>query len=221
MNDFVMWLGSTVLGSVAATGLAKLWLQTRLQESIKAEYAKELAGHKKKLDVAQENALETLRNANTVQLESQRADLARENERIRVTFTRMHEKRATAIEKTYACIRAVSKLVARYLVQTYPLTQQEKQQDLLAAIKAYDDCLNANEIYLTDDLELQLASLDQKMRMIATEYDMLQMSTEDGVNKWLTLLESVNSEIPNAFAALKRDMRTALGDDRVLENRVD
>lgn len=135
--DFWGWF---FLGTVLLGYLGWYLLKTFVPKAISAEYDKEINEHRIKLETLQTTALETLRNANTVQLEAQRTEMARESDRMRVTFTRMHEKRAEAIEQTYACIRAVSKAVGKYLVPSYPVKSAEKQQAVLDAIKAYEEC---------------------------------------------------------------------------------
>jgi hypothetical protein len=54
--------------------------------------------------------------------------------------------------------------------------------------------------------------LDQRLRMMASQYELLDMSTENGLEKWNELHMELDEPIDRAFKALKDDMRVALGD---------
>ena len=225
MNDVLSWLGQAAIGSIGAaavlTFLGKEWVKTRLQEGVKAEYAKSLQSHKADLEAENSKNLEVLK----AQLKGE-ADLAQEklrhelqiaSARENLMFTRLHEKRIVAIESVHQKLHVLNASVGRYIHAHGPWQTSAQNQQLDELVKASEDFRSAlvnTQIFLPRGITKSLDELDKTLSKIANEHTFVVNPTSARPNTelWLKQIELFQSDVLAAIEQLHEDIRIALGD---------
>ena len=175
-----------VLGYVARK-VAEQWLSARLEQ------------HKSDLNHASATALETLRYDLRISEARQSRLLARQAAIIAGVFARL--------ERLYEALRILAAPIRHQDGGPRPLVD--------AAVTAYNDFVlyyHQRAIWLDISITEQINDLDQLFRRVLREMDYnLQNDAIADRGKWIETYGRLQTEIPQARAALDRQFRTLLG----------
>ncbi|MCW5637152.1 MAG: hypothetical protein KIT17_27740 [Rubrivivax sp.] len=210
---------TVVLGGVAAA-LFKTLLTERLRAAIRAEYDAKLESHKAQLQSSNSKELEVLKaqlkGLADVELEQLKSQLQVQAAQQSMKFSRLHERRITAIDAVHAKLDPVSDAIGIYIAMFQPAGADPSAQ-LSAVETAYKDfksAFAAHQLFLPRDIADAVEALDRSFVQITNQFTMVvrPKSNEPNVDHWMQLLQRFEGEVANARRHLQESMRLALGD---------
>ena len=202
------WLGTVLTSTVVTTALVSLiiylfqnMLVERMRLAVKNEYDEKLATHQA-----------TLKAESDVAQEKLRAQLQIDSAQANITFSRLHERRFEAIELIYGKLRVVYSAVEAY-GSTATQEDTARQQVVIDAIKAFNEVYLPKEVLLSHPLEEAIAPIEKNLRVLASNLQFSRMKQDDhGFQIFLAAHTEITEQLPGVFAALRRQIRSELGD---------
>ena len=133
-----------------------------------------------------------------------------------LTFTRLHERRVTAIDLVHGKLISVRDSVGKYINAFQPVGATD-DENLKSAVSAYNDFKGAfvqHQLFLPRDIAKAVAQLDETVIQITNQFTMVVKANPNnpGTELWMKLLERFKTDIDGAIERLHEDMRVALGD---------
>jgi hypothetical protein len=209
-KDFVSQVITPIIVSAGVTGLlvwlTKTWISERLKNAIKNEYDQKLETHKAELKARSDVEIEKLR--------SQLNIAAAERE---IQFSRLQEKRAEVIAKTYALLKELFFRLSDYVKPIEFTGDAPKEQRSIAAAKAHKefrDYYTTRLIFFPKATAGKLEEIDLQLVKVAQEFffGVEAMRGSDTTGKWMGIVNRVQGEIKTALGELEDEFRRLLGD---------
>jgi hypothetical protein len=200
-----------VITSASVSGLlvwlTKSWISERLRNAIKNEYDQKLESHKAQLKAQSDVEIEKLR--------SQLSIAATEHE---VTFSKLHEKRARVIAKTYSLLKKLFVCLGEYvnIVQLPNAPSKEEQRKVAAeAYQNFRSYYVTRVIFFPKPTASKLEEIDLELVKTFNRFVIeVEMSKNpDPTNKWIEIFNRVKGEIKTALDELEDEFRRLLGDE--------
>ena len=210
---------TVVLGGIATT-LFKSLLTERLKAAIKAEYDEKLESHKAQLQSSNTKELEVLKaqlkSGADVEVEKLKSHLQIQAAQQNLTFTRLHERRVTAIDLVHGRLISVRDAVGKYINAFQPVGASD-DENMKATVSAYNDFKGTfvvHQLFLPRDIAKAVAQLDETVLQITNQFTLVVKANPNnpGTELWIKLLERFKTDIDGAIERLHEDMRLALGD---------
>lgn len=207
LMSFLEWLSSSISTAVvlAVLGfLARHWLITRITNSIKHEYDKELETHKA-----------DLKRDYDVQIEKLKAEIAEKNFRFSHTF----ERTADAIATTYAKLIAVKDAADGYTSLMEP-TGQERQKRAENYSQLTQDFLTyflPKKIYIPKETADKIRIFHNTMHAAVLQYNMAMAESRsqtrhpDSYGKLFDNFFKTSDAVPKLLGLLEDDFQKLLG----------
>jgi hypothetical protein len=205
-------LASTAISTVLIGALAWLtrsWISEKLKNSIKHEYDEKLETHKAQMKAQSD-----------VELEKLRSSLAVASAERNVRFTKLHERRAKVISKTYALLRDLHTKLGNYVKPFSPAwdrSRDEKRKEVAEAHDAFFSYYSQNKIFLSKEAVTKIDDINQQSGKIIYDFfygiEMKTADQGDSLKVWLEICNRVKDEMPVALGELEEEFRKLLGDE--------
>ncbi len=186
---------TSVITSVASSGLIIYAAKTWISEKIKAYHDKRFATLKSNLD----KAIKTHE----------------------IIFTNLQEKRANIIAETYALLKTVYMTLAEHVAifeHGGMPTREERRKMAFEAHEAFASYYRRKLIFFPKKIAEHIESIDREMIRAFNEFDIYIEKTREinkniDVEKWLKINNNVKNEIAIALSELESEFRKLLGDE--------
>ncbi len=216
MIDFFSWVTSVFATSAVATGVViffgRTWVQTRLQEGIKAEYAEQLETLRADLKLKADERVAELQSTLAV------ASTART-----AAFTNVFDRRVSAIAAIHSTLLDLNGRLTDYIAGFNSEENLDKcHKDVLDAFAAFEPKYRENLIFLPEGLARDLAKLKQEHVSITNVFRFMVHKKDNpmAAQQHLQLLERLNEDVPKSMEALQAAMRAILDGDKITISKV-
>jgi hypothetical protein len=228
--EFLVTILYSILSSAAvstALAAAMVWLfqnliSERMKNAIKHEYDAKLESHKAQLRAAIDTKLETYKaqlyvenTAATERLKSQLQIAASEHQ---IRFTKLHEKVAEVVARTYQCLTRLTSAVEQYVSPIEPAgcpSKEERRMAVGKAMKRFSDYFHPRQLYLPKEIADRIKSFEIMLSGLAQEF---KWGVEAGGDErhpdrdtWPKVETAMREEARPLFIALENEVRSILG----------
>jgi hypothetical protein len=204
---FLQWLSSSIGTALllAVLGfLARHWIITRITNSIKHEYDKELETHKS-----------DLKRDYDVQIEKLKAELAEKKFR----FSHVFERTAETIATTYAKLVEMKNTVNAYTFFYEGLDESEKKEMISRLIVTRRDFVNyfeKNRIYIPKSTADKIVSFSETLHRMQLKYGNVMRLEQANVSSNVVMEHSAEytnlfEQVPEFQRLLEDDFQKILG----------
>lgn len=234
MDKFMIEIFTSLISSAALTSillwLTKSWISERLKNSIKSEYDQKLETHKAQLKCTTDTEIEKIKNqlkyASDVEVERLKSQLSITANEHNVLFSRLQEKRASTIAKTYSLLSTVIDAVTKHVkpsissVPTLDLPEDDKikhrdQVDNIAdSVESFRSFKNKNQIFIPKTTVEKLNKIDEVLISVTYSYNFLSNdpASISPEFSWAALYPDIRKKITIAQNELEDEFRKLLGD---------
>ena len=200
---------AAVVGNAAALAILG-WLTKSL---VGTWLSKDLERHKAQLSAENASASERLRH-----------ELSLIAQHRQIVFSKLHEKRAEAISKTYELLTDAARLGSIYVSPIDYAGDPEKPEKFQSFATAYNEFSNYFEksrIYLPEATCSLIEKLLDEMRQPAIKMNVYMRHEQvqdnrvqrERLDAWSSAWKAFQEDVPAAKKALELDLRTLLGDN--------
>lgn len=226
MSDFL----EMVLTSTVVTGLAlavfTMWIKSRIEQGIKAEYDVRLESHKAQLKREADLEVEKQKAEATRQLESLKSTLAVAAASRTTAFSNIYERRLNAIAAIHGKLVEVNRRLRSYVAQfefAGMPSKDDRHQELVKAIEALEPSLLEHMLFLPKALSDRLAALRQEHIKLANRFRLMVHDRNDDAafNRWSEISDYCEGELKASMEDLEAAMRATLDGDDIVVTRIE
>ncbi len=206
------------LGAGVLFWLSKAWLMTRIQESVKHEYARGLETHKAQLKRDSDIELEQQRASAGRQLEELKSALAVAATSRNVAFSNIYERRVNAIAAIHGPLVEVNRRLGAYIAM-FELpgmgTHDDRVKKLAEAFETFEGSYLQHNIFLPKPVADQLTRLRASHVTISNFFRLRvhgQPPSGETGDAWAKLVIQFEGEVKELMDEVEKAMRDLLGD---------
>jgi hypothetical protein len=214
----------TLSGALTATlvWLGKSVITERVKNAISHEYADKLEVVKARLATELETHKSQLQAQSGLELERAKSELALEARKEELLFTRMQEKRAEAIARTFDGLSTLYAEMTSYIqiLEVAGITpRDERRQAAANAYIAFHSNFATTRIFLPRDAAEKVAAIDEEIRKLFNQFawtvDIPNTHDHDTAERWVKISDKLHKDIQSALGEIEDHFRNLIAEASV------